>query len=241
MLKKVYAWFDNYWYHYKWQTLIVIFLVIVFSILAVQMLSKTDDDVTVMYAGPVVLTPNSSREVSNALQIILDRDFNNDGIKQVSILDLFLMSDEQLTAAQNDPSQADDYVFFNKSVLTENRTRFSTQIFAGECIICLLDPHWYNNVLEADGFIPLKDVLQNVPDYAYDSFSVYLKDTALAKYFTAFSVFPDDTLLCVRRPAVTSKLSNNKNQYYENQLEMFRAMIDFSIIENNTVYEAESE
>ena len=46
---KAYKWLDNYWYHYKWVTLAVVFFVTVFSALTAQMLTKEKPDAVILY------------------------------------------------------------------------------------------------------------------------------------------------------------------------------------------------
>ena len=42
---------ENYWYHYKWHTLIALFIVITLSVCILQLCQKNSYDVYVLYAG----------------------------------------------------------------------------------------------------------------------------------------------------------------------------------------------
>ena len=44
-------WFENFWYHYKWHTIITVFVIFVVTICTVQMCSKEEYDVHIIYAG----------------------------------------------------------------------------------------------------------------------------------------------------------------------------------------------
>jgi hypothetical protein len=230
---KIYKWLDNYWYHYKWQTLIAVFF-IVFAVVAVgQMITKTDEDVVILYAGPFEPTPNQAREISNALQTVMSSDFNGDGEKNAQVMNILLMTEDQIQQAKKEADEQGKVVVYNNALLNENRTKFATQIFAGEAVICLLDPNWYPNVLKSGGFVKLADILGIKPGYAIDDYSVYLHDTPLARYFTALQSFPEDTILCVRTMSTATVFKSAKKEKirYENQLQMFRDMMSFSIAE----------
>ena len=44
-------WLDNYWYHYKWHTIAVLFAIFVVVICTFQMCRRTVTDIQIMYAG----------------------------------------------------------------------------------------------------------------------------------------------------------------------------------------------
>lgn len=229
-MKKIIGWLDNYWYHYKWATIIGVSFLLIFIILIQQCASKVDDDVTVLYAGPSQMSANQAREVQFALQGIMGEDYNGDGIKQATVSELLLMTDEQLEAARIKAKEDGITLIYNQQTLNENHMKFSTVVFSGECVICLLDPNWYGDVYAAGGFAELKDILGYTPDYARDNCSVYLKDTPFAQFFSAMQAFPEDTILCVRRVATVKglKSGSREQEYYENQLDMFRRMMNFA-------------
>ena len=58
------AWFDNFWYHYKWYTIISIFLIIVIGICTFQMCTKKDYDIVLTYAGPKELLTNPQEKIN---------------------------------------------------------------------------------------------------------------------------------------------------------------------------------
>lgn len=233
MFKKIYKWFDNYWYHYKWQTLIALFFIVFIAVSVQQCASNVDDDVTILYAGPVQFTGNQTLEMSSALKAVMSEDYNGDGVLQAEIYSILLLTDKQVEDAKTNANADGEVLVYNQQTLNDNRTKFSTQIFAGETVICLLDPNWYSDVYKSGGFAKLKDILGYEPDYMIDECSVYLKDTPFAQYFTAMQAFPDDTILCVRTlSTVTSFLSqSSQQQNYENQLDMFRCIMNFTLPE----------
>lgn len=81
MLRKIFKWLDNFWYHYKWVTLVTAFFTVTLSIIIIQMITKTNPDSNILYGGPAVLTANQTKEIENAFNALLPEDFNGDGEK----------------------------------------------------------------------------------------------------------------------------------------------------------------
>ena len=46
-----FAWLDNFWYHYKWHSLIALFLVFAITVCTLQMCDKESYDIHILYAG----------------------------------------------------------------------------------------------------------------------------------------------------------------------------------------------
>ncbi len=230
MFKKIYEKIDNFWYHNKWQIVFIAFFTLVAAVAAGQMITKTNDDVIILYAGPHQFTPNETREIQTALKSVMSADFNGDGEKHVQVISILLMTQEQLEKARKNAAESGNVVLYNSAALIQNRSQFSTQIFAGETVICLLDPNWYPDIYENGGFIKLSDALGYTPDKAIDEYSIYLHDTGAAGYFTALQYFPADTVLCVRRMSTATAFKSEKKESirYENQLRMFRDIMSFS-------------
>ena len=42
--------FENFWYYHKWKVIIAVFFVVVFIVCSLQMCSRDEQDITVMYA-----------------------------------------------------------------------------------------------------------------------------------------------------------------------------------------------
>ena len=57
--------FENFWYYYKWHTIIGIALVAVVVVLIVQLFTKPSYDVNIVYAGEKSISIPFSRERSN--------------------------------------------------------------------------------------------------------------------------------------------------------------------------------
>ena len=76
---------ENFWYHYKWHTIVGIFIVIVAAILITQLFTKTEYDVNIIYAGEKAIATTSLSgdgvtelsTITRALEMA-GEDYNND-------------------------------------------------------------------------------------------------------------------------------------------------------------------
>ena len=51
--KKALKWLDNFWYHYKWPTIIAAFFIAVFAICIAQAVTRSEYDMYVRYAEKI--------------------------------------------------------------------------------------------------------------------------------------------------------------------------------------------
>ena len=245
MLRKIFKWLDNFWYHYKWVTLVTAFFTVTLSIIIIQMITKTNPDSNILYGGPAVLTANPTKEIENACNALLPEDFTGDGEKITSLQAITLMTKEQIAKAEAEAAENSSVFVYNPQSLENNKTSFSTQLFSGEYVICLIDPEQYKNAYKAGGFAPLSELFgeNNIPEYAYDDCALLLSETNFSKFFTAMSVFPDDTLICVRKMSSVSAIKGKSKaeREYNNQLRLFYSIIAFTPPEGFSSNEYETE
>ena len=234
-MKKFLKWLDNYWYHYKWPTVIFAAFAVFIVIMVTQFVTREEYDVAVLYAGPLNITPNQARDAETEISKLIDSDLNGDGKKNCQITPFYLLTDEQASALQAEYDAKEELYFVNRAELASTQQKFTNQISAGDGYLLLLDPYWYGILREQDLIVPLDEALGmgdgEISDISDDGYSILLSDTSFARFFTAMHVFPDDTLICLRRiptaSAFTGKSDSEKHLEYTKKL--LRAMIDYSV------------
>ena len=228
-MEKFKKWFENYWYHYKWTTIVVLFFVIVIGIGVGQMATKDTYDINILYSGPILLNQDQTVGIEDAFEFVLPRDFNEDEEKSVLIHRITVLSDEQLAAKQEEAAKEDDKVYYDLKTRSDNISQVTTLFATGETTICLMDPYMYNMYLSQGAFLTLEEVLGEKPSYVRDDYSVMLADTPFGQYFEALQVLPEDTVLCIRKAAVFSGGSKKKSgEQYEFDKEVFQAIFAFT-------------
>ena len=192
------AWWDNFWYHNKWKTIFVVFLVLVVLIAVMQMEADTEYDAKVLYAGPHLFTAEERASLESAFSQILGSDYNKDQKKNTLLADLTIFTDEQLSELLNSTDDASLLVQYNMHSEDQKKQSFLQEATVGEHIICLLDPHWYEMLKERGGLVELEAVLGYRPEGALDEFGIRVKDLKFGQFYDIFDVLPEDTVLCMR-------------------------------------------
>ena len=223
-------WLDNYWYHYKWHTVIGAFVLIVVLICTLQMCTKEKTDVNILYAGSYSFVESGGTELSSAIGAVMPKDYNGDGRKQVGISSLYVLSEEQIKALRQELIESgEENPLINTGYYAQELNKFYQLLQTGEYSICLMEAWIYETVRENGAFLPLSEALGSKPEAAYDDYTVRLSDTDFGRYFTAAAEMPADTLIGFRRQGSLTSLMNRERaeKTYAQALETFRAIMNF--------------
>ena len=207
---------DNFWYHYKWHSIVALFLVFTIIICSLQMCKKESYDLYVLYSGGHEINRNgidgNTPEYKSDLSSIgrVTQDFNEDGETNVTLKDLFMLSDEEIKAIE---SANDDYEV-NYALINENRQILRDTIMYSSYYLCLLSPAVYDEYKTVDGisiFEPLAPLVteESYVEY-YDTGAVYLSSTRFYS-LPGISSLPADTLICLKSPSVFASHFNQKD------------------------------
>ncbi len=230
-MKKIIKWLDNFWYHNKWIVIIVGFFVVSVTIMSVQLCTKDKYDAMILYTGPRIPSASQTLEICDAFEKVMEEDYDGNGERQVSLNSLFLMTDEQLEDKRNYYDDNGNAIYINTADMVTTRQQFTTQIFVGETLICLLDPAWYDVAKKQDAFVPIAELTDKEFDCMYDDSALYLHQTPFGEYFTAMNGFPEDTLICFRRMSSASGLKNEdaEEERYEYNKRFFIDILEFDL------------
>lgn len=217
------AWFDNFWYHYKWHTIISIFLIIVIGICTFQMCTKKDYDIVLTYAGPKELLTNPQEKIN------INSSLSNASVDQygedasANLHSYIIYSKEQIEELQKEVDENGKPKYnINTAQITKNMQELETFSQLGDSYIFLLDPYIYNHLKNqseiSERFVKLSKVFGETPLCAYDQYAVKLIDTEFYKNNPALHVLPEDTLICLHERLV---LSTGETEY-KNHFEIFK-------------------
>ena len=217
---------ENFFYHYKWHTLIILFFTFVITIMAVQMCTKDDYDISVMYAGPEIVSDGENAAVEKALLQIANNGVEEKNKKEKAILyDLLVLNEEQL---------ADIYEQYGATVsnqtVTKNRETFYYQVLSDEFFLLFLSPECYTTHRQQDCIVPLSYMGINEMDVYQlreDDYSFRLSSLDVSKFYTAFSAFPPDTRVCIKRVNTMNK--GNGAEVQKDHIDLFKKMLAFEL------------
>ena len=227
-MKKIFKWLENYWYHYKWLTLIVFFFAAVLIFCLLNTGDGIKDDIHILYAGPEVLSDTQVQKMEQAFASLLKDDLNGDGEKSVGIINITIMSDEQIKAAEEEAEKEGQTLIYDPSLRTQALTQVKNLMSTGAVIICLLDPYVYESCQQGT-FIPLSSALGEDSVESYDEYSTLFSTNALKNAYDCFSVLSDEVLLCMRNDIVISTNNKHFQKEYAWHKTYFKELVKFDV------------
>lgn len=218
-------WFDNFWYHYKWVTIGVAALVIVFTICIAQACSREKKDVMIVYAGHCSVSSSQQQQLNDLMSLLLpdDLDKNGDCVASLSMYQIF--SEEQIKLIESQKDENGKPLRVDREHNTNQYSTYSSYLQTGESSIYLLDPWLYEELLRSGGLRPLSEVFSETPQGAIDEYGIRLGDTEVYENYDVLKFLPEDTVLCLMQPLVMGRSSKEKT--YEFEVDTFRAIVNY--------------
>lgn len=223
---------ENFWYHYKWHSLIALFLVFTVTICTLQMCDKEKYDVNVLYAGGHAFSRESEGADYSEYQKIMSsmknftEDHDGDGKISVSFRDLYLPTEEELAKEEDD-------VYFSRAY--EDKQILISTMMTGEYFLCFFSPEVFESYDKVEGdsigvFSPIMPLLPYGASVEYYNDSgTAIKLSSLDIYSLAgFSSMPEDTVIVIRNTGFSTHLDDDKNtRDYERSLKMLIEMVTY--------------
>ncbi len=122
---------DNYWYHYKGRTILIVFLVAVFGFTGWQFVTKEKPDYVVMTAFDKALAPDIIYCIEDYLAPY-GEDINGDGKVIVDVYDVSTSS--------------------NNDIQKSNATKMMAELQNGEIMLFIVDDVYFDMLYELDVF-----------------------------------------------------------------------------------------
>lgn len=207
--------FSNFWYFYKWQT--ILFVIIGIGIIAaiIQMSENNPPDTAVMYVGPAYLTVKDKEEMADLAENYM-RDYNEDGIKNFTLLDITVtpMTEE-----------LDPYKY---QINGEARKRFEAEVMAGDSLVYILEESFYRVLVEQNALMKLSDVLDS--DMIPDSAEEYGVKVKYLDFFDSgpFASFYKEAYICIKsKPNKNTINYGTTPEYWESNKVFFRSVFAY--------------
>ena len=211
---KFLKWLDNYWYHYKWPTIVVAFFVVVFSVCLIQSWTNDEKDILVTYAGPTALEADERLDIERVLSENLPEGFGNKGTDGAAGLIPYIIYSKDQIVDMHRKEMYVDAEFNSKEYSTLN-----SQYKTGNGSIYMLERWLYDELIasdtKAERLKPLKEIFGYVPECAIDEYGIRLGDTELYKNSPELQVLPADTVIFLHEQIFGQKK-------YEKQIEAFK-------------------
>ncbi len=215
---KILSWLDNFWYHYKWHSIVALFLIFTITVCSFQMCSKEEYDIFIVYAGQKQIKRSSEGGAYSEYATVnksfeyMAQDFDDNGKTVVSFLDLFMLSNDEIKAAESVEGQEVNY-----TLLQNNQEKFRDTMMYSTYYICFLSDTLYREYTSIDGV----NIFTSLKPYAADGNYKYLDDGAIYLHGSGLAIenlpgicdLPENTVICMRGlSAVASHFGKEENE-----------------------------
>ena len=207
---KFLSWLDNFWYHYKWHTLITVFVLFTAIVCGVQMCQKETYDMHILYAGGHSFTRNSEdgdtpeyNKAKSTLKYFVG-DYDDNGEVEFTFRDLFI------------PNQ-DDMKDMTESQLRlayDDREAMKTLIVSGDYYLCFLSAEVFDGYTRKEGLVNLSEMaagIDGVKYYKDEPYAIYLSSLEFST-LSGFSELPKDTLVVLRNTTGSNHMNKDSNK-----------------------------
>ena len=224
---KFIKWLDNFWYHYKWPTIIVAFFLFVGVVCFAQCSTRATGDLTVTYAGGYTLSGEERARIVEVFDSIAPQKKDGKGQLTTILNDFSVYTEDELKPQYLDADgNLNVYAFNNaKQVSKDHLKSFGTYAMTGESAVWLVSEYVYQTQNLSEIAVPLSELFEVRPENSYDDYAIRLKDTALYQYYDALKVLPEDTLVVMPHSLVWGESANTET--YAEFREMYYAIVSF--------------
>lgn len=221
--------FENFWYYYKWHTIVGLFLVFCAIVIVSQMVTRTPYDAHVMYTGPLYFdretaqsVVDSIKEVSAGAENAIDADYTGDGELSVDLN----------TSVYVSPELALEYkeagIYYDHVQNVSTQSDFANMLMIGEYVILLIDRSLYDETVGVGAFLTWEETLGYTPEGAIDGYGIEISSLPIYE-MNGFRQLPEDTVLCCRARSYVNKF-NSKVQnegIYKAELALFAQLVEY--------------
>lgn len=214
-MNKAKAWLENYWYHYKWMTIIVVSSLIALSVCLVQCTKKEDYDMYALYAGNVYIGGEQSSQLADAINDHMSAD------KQKVCINSFVYVSEEVKKAYQEGD-----AYYNSGINLQQKSDFFDFLYTAGFNMLILDRELYSFIEKGEILLPMSEVSNEAGAISEDGYCIKLYDTNLPEKYSIFASMPESTVLCFRKQVLMQDLASKNNaQSYKYQLSVFRKII----------------
>lgn len=213
-MSKILKWLDNFWYHYKWPTIIITFFVSLAIVLAVQLVSRENYDAYIMYVGDAAIPDTQYHDIQKSLNSIC-KDYNEDKEILVNFSRTAFISDEEHEMA---------------STVNASATQFLSSMSVQPYYIYLMTPLVYDIYKDNGVFVPISELEIDIPDeWYYDETAISFSKTDYATSHAGVDNLGEDLILVIKSvPYSRSKSTEAKERKsFENHYDLLKSILEY--------------
>ena len=223
---------ENFWYYYKWHTIVGVFLVFVAVVLLLQTCGKVKTDAYILYAGPHDVSRVAQNGDISEYESMLStfkrvcKDQDGDGLTTIALLDLFVVNQSEANRLLEENPGSE----INAALVKEDTDTLQQKLVVGEYYLCFLSERLffeYEEAYEGKLFAPIAAYTKDGGEYEYASeHGIYLSSLPFSELPTIADL-PSDTVVCIRRFGGFG-MGNDEDQFKVSE-EILRNILSYGI------------
>ena len=221
------TWLDNFWYHYKWHTLISLFLVFTLTVCIFQMCDRTKYDTYILYSGGHTFERTGKNgdfpEYDKALTTLegFALDYDDNGEVKISFRALYTPTDDELR--ENDKDSA-------YSLAYSDRQDLDVIMKSSDYYLCFLSASVFNEFNKVGLFRDLTPLISDTENYTFcgeGTTGIFLTSLPFAS-LGGFNNLPSDTVICMRViPGINHLNEKETTKIYTRSEEVLRKILAY--------------
>ena len=205
---------DNFWYHYKWHTIVTVFVIFVILVCAIQCAGNTSYDIQILYAGNHAFGRTSedggySEYIETVSSFgVFAKDYDENGQTNVTFLDLYLLTKDEIAEIESDPENKSPVSY---QLLQENTTMLKNNLDMSEYYVCFLSERLFKQYSEGEKnlgrFAKIADYTTEGKDYDFVSeYGIRLSSLDVKDMAGINELDAEDTIVCLRKIGAMSSM-----------------------------------
>ncbi|MDD2268893.1 MAG: hypothetical protein PHY15_05000 [Eubacteriales bacterium] len=222
-MEKLKRWFDNFWEYHKWKVFVVAIALAILSVTIPTILNRKAPDFSILYVGPIKISSDTITDINKSTSDYLRLDYNDDGEMNAELVTMLLPTalgpkfDESGNLIDD---ESINYIAYGD----EFYTQFISEVMVGNTVIYIVNPIFYEKLVDDNYLVPLKDIFGITPESALpDGFGIPYANLD-ASNLSGFSALKHEMVICVRY-----KRPNEDIDFYNQNIELFKDFVKFKV------------
>lgn len=210
---------ENFWYHYKWQTIIIVSFVLIFAIgLSQIVFEKKNYDFQVLYCGGTYIDGAAHDRIVSVLDGASDEAAGRD--TDVNFQMIVYKSEEKLEKMRAEAEAEGEVFQFNIVENNNAYASFTQMLVSGDAVMMILDPVLYDVARDNGALYDVAALFGEVPDgVTDDGYGIKLSESRLLREHSCFSCLPDDSIICMKKVTHAQLVMGKSDSSAESQLQ----------------------
>lgn len=211
----------NFWYHYKWVTIVTVVALIFVTYLMVDLLTKPKYDLTVLGISTYQYGINKDAQAKTFEGFASDYDGNGEINVMVNSIEMFDTTNSSAT--------------YNPQLVQAASVKMIGALQSFEGFIFVLDQYSYDRIITNGDGSKAEGVFLDLSQYtaqnsAFQGDKLYLKGTRLAETWGLKEV-PDDLFLCLRDYSSYQKPKEKIQKQFQYEKSVFEKLVQSVLAE----------